>query len=152
MSTKFESSIRQISYPQQNVYNMLSDLSNLEKVKDRVPADKIQDFSFDSDTLSVKVAPVGAITMRIVDREEPKCIKFETSESPMPFNFWIQILPVSESVCKMKLTIKSEVNPFLVSMIKKPLQEGLEKIADMLQMINYEYDSDNGKQTVGKEF
>ncbi|MGM9705337.1 MAG: SRPBCC family protein [Prevotella sp.] len=138
MSTKFESSIRQISYPQQNVYNMLSDLSNLEKVKDRVPADKIQDFSFDSDTLSVKVAPVGAITMRIVDREEPKCIKFETSESPMPFNFWIQILPVSESVCKMKLTIKSEVNPFLVSMIKKPLQEGLEKIADMLQMINYE--------------
>lgn len=152
MSTKFESSIRQISYPQQNVYNMLSDLSNLEKVKDRVPADKIQDFSFDSDTLSVKVAPVGAITMRIVDRDEPKCIKFETSESPMPFNFWIQILPVSESVCKMKLTIKSEVNPFLVSMIKKPLQEGLEKIADMLQMINYEYDSDNGKQTVGKEF
>lgn len=152
MSTKFESSIRQISYPQQNVYNMLSDLSNLEKVKDRVPADKIQDFSFDSDTLSVKVAPVGAITMRIVDRDEPKCIKFETSESPMPFNFWIQILSVSESVCKMKLTIKSEVNPFLVSMIKKPLQEGLEKIADMLQMINYEYDSDNGKQTVGKEF
>ena len=138
MSTKFESSIRQIDYPQQNVYNMLSDLGNLDKVKDRVPADKIQDFSFDSDSLSVKVAPVGAITLRIVDREEPKCIKFETSESPMPFNFWIQILPVSDTVCKMKLTIRSEVNPFLVSMIKKPLQEGLEKIADVLQMINYE--------------
>ena len=138
MSTKFESSIRQIDYPQQNVYNMLSDLGNLDKVKDRVPADKIQDFSFDSDSLSVKVAPVGAITLRIVDREEPKCIKFETSESPMPFNFWIQILPVSDTVCKMKLTIRSEVNPLLVSMIKKPLQEGLEKIADVLQMINYE--------------
>ena len=34
MST-FESSIRQIPYPQQNVYDKLSDLSNLKTLKER---------------------------------------------------------------------------------------------------------------------
>ena len=136
--SKFESSIRQIPHPQQRVYDMLSDLSHLESVRSRIPEDKIKDFTFDSDSLSVDVAPVGKIRLRIVNREEPKCIKFETEQSPVPFNFWIQILPVSETSCKMKLTIKAELNPFIKGMVKKPLEEGLEKIADTLQIINYE--------------
>lgn len=116
---------------------MLSDLSNIEKVKDRIPQDKIQDLTFDTDSISVK-SPLGAIQLNIIGREEPKCIKLETQKSPMPFNLWIQILPVSETSCKMKLTIKAEVNPFIKSMVQKPLQDGIEKIADALQMIQYE--------------
>lgn len=136
MST-FESSIRQIPHPQQSVYAMLSDLANLERIRHRLPEDKLKDFSFDSDTLSVDVPPVGSIRLRIVDREEPKCIKFETEQSPVPFNFWIQILPVTDTTSKMKLTIKADLNPFIKGMVKKPLQEGIEKIADALQMIEY---------------
>ena len=137
MST-FESSIRQIPHSQQSVYAMLSDLSNIERVRSRLPEDKLKDFSFDSDSLSVNVPPVGSIRLRIVDRDAPKCIKFETEQSPVPFNFWIQVLPVTEMSCKMKLTIKAELNPFIKGMVKKPLQEGIEKIADALQMINYD--------------
>ena len=137
MST-FESSIRQIPHSQQSVYSMLSDLGNLERVRSRIPEDKIKDFTFDSDSLSITVNPVGNIKLRIVDRDEPKCIKFETEQSPIPFNFWIQVLPVTTTTSKMKLTIKAELNMFIKSMVKKPLQEGLEKIADTLQIINYD--------------
>jgi Polyketide cyclase / dehydrase and lipid transport. len=135
--TTIESSIRQIDYPQQAVYNMLSDLSNIEKVRDKIPEDKVRDLTFDSDSISVST-PMGGVRLVIVDREEPKTIKFETRESPLPFNFWIQILPVSEAVSKIKLTIKAELNPFIGGMVKKPLQEGIEKIADALQLIRYE--------------
>jgi hypothetical protein len=38
----------------------------------------------------------------------------------------------------MKLTIKADMNPFLKMMVAKPLQEGIEKIADMLAMAKYE--------------
>ena len=38
--SKFESSIKHIPYRQQAVYDKLSDLSNLEKVRDKIPADK----------------------------------------------------------------------------------------------------------------
>ena len=132
----FESSVRQIPHSQQAVYNMLSDLSNIDRVKDRIPADKLNDLTFDADSISIST-PMGAVKLKIVDREEPKCIKFETEQSPLPFNFWIQILPVTDTTCKMTLTIKAELNPFIKGMVSKPLQEGIEKIADALQMINY---------------
>ena len=134
---KFESTIRQINYPQQNVYNLLSDLSNIEKIKDRLPEDKVKDLIFDENSISIS-SPMGAVKLNIIEREEPKCIKFETEKSPLPFNLWIQILPMNESSCKMKLTIKAELNPFIKGMVSKPLQDGLEKVADLLQMIKYE--------------
>jgi carbon monoxide dehydrogenase subunit G len=135
--SKFESSVKQVPYPQQAVYNNISDLRNLEKVRDRVPEDKVQDFSFDQDTVSLNVAPVGELKLRICDREEPKCIKFETVQSPVPFNVWVQVLPVDENSSKMKVTVKAELNPFIKSMVEKPLQEGVEKIADALAMVHY---------------
>ncbi len=133
----FESTVRQINYPQQSVYQLLSDLSNIDKVKDRIPEDKVKDLTFDTDSIGINT-PMGAVKLNIVERDEPKCIKFETTESPLPFNFWIQILPVTVQSSKMKLTIKADLNPFIKGMVSKPLQEGIEKIADALQSIKYE--------------
>ena len=133
----FESSIRQIDYPQERVYALLSDMNNIDKVKDRIPEDKANGLTFDANSIGINT-PMGAVKLVIVEREAPKCIKFETAESPLPFNFWIQILPVSVTTSKMKLTIKAELNPFIKGMVSKPLTEGIEKIADALQAIHYE--------------
>ena len=135
--TKFESSIKQVPYAQEAVYKNLSDLNNLEKVRDRVPEDKINDFSYDQDTVTLNVPPVGDLKLRVVEREEPKCVKFETVQSPVPFNVWVQVLPVDENNAKMKVTVKAELNPFIKSMVEKPLQDGVEKIADALAQIKY---------------
>ena len=126
-----------IPYSQEQVYGKLSDLNNLEAVKDRIPTDKVQDLQFDADTVSFSVSPVGRLSLRIVNREAPKCIKFEAVNSPLPFNLWIQLLPVTENECKMKLTIKAEINMFLKGMVSKPMQDGLEKLTDMLAIIPY---------------
>ena len=134
--SKFESSIKHIPYPQTAVYAMLSDLSNLEKVRDKLPEDKIKDLSFDRDSLSIS-APMGSVAMKIVEREEPKCIKFAATNSPIAANLWIQVVPEGDEACKMRLTIKADINPFIKGMVSKPLQEGLEKIADVLAMIPY---------------
>lgn len=136
--SKFESSIKQIAYPQQSVYNMLSDLTNIERVKDKVPEDKLKDLTFDKDTISISVSPVGQISMRIVERDEPKTIKFASENSPMSFNFWIQILPVSDTASKMKLTIDADIPFFAKGMVSGPLKEGIEKIAEALAAIPYE--------------
>ena len=136
--SKFESSVKQIPYPQQSVYEKLSNLNNLEKVKDRMPEDKASELEFTQDTISVSVPPVGKISLQVIEREEPKTIKFQTLQSPMPFNLWIQLLPVTDESSKMKLTIQADINPFIKAMISNQLQEGIEKIADMLAMINYE--------------
>jgi len=135
--TKFESSVKPIDYPVEDVYRNLSDLSNLERVRDRVPADKLDSFHFDQDSVEVSVAPVGTIKLRIVEREENKCVKFETEQSPVPFNLWIQVLPVTEATSKMKVTVKADIPFMLKGMVGGPLQDGVEKIADALSQIPY---------------
>ena len=135
--TKFESNVKQIPYPVENVYRNLSDLNNLERVRDRIPEDKLQDFQFDSDSVQVSVAPVGTIKLRIIEREENKCVKFETEQSPLPFNLWIQVLPVNEAESKMKITVKADIPFMLKGMVSGPLQDGVEKIADALAQIPY---------------
>ena len=147
----YESNIKQIPHKQESVFNTLSDLNNLqvhkdrfEQVKDQSPDDKrkemekLKDLRFDSDSITINAPMVGDLKMRIIDRDFPKTIKFETENSPIPFNFWIQLLPTGEFSCKMKLTIKAELDMFIKGMVKKPLQEGIEKIADALAMIPYQ--------------
>ena len=115
----------------------MSDLSNLEAIKDRLPQDKVEDLSFDSDTLSFTVSPVGQLTLQIVERDPCKSIKLATTNSPLPFNMWIQLVETAEEECNVKVTIEIDINPFMKAMVQKPLQEGLEKMVEMLAVINY---------------
>lgn len=135
--SKFESSIKKVAYPQENVYKMLSDLSNIERVRDRIPEDKLKDLTFDSDSVSI-TSPMGLVTLRVVERDEPKCVKFEAEQSPVPMNLWIQMLPTSETESKLKVTIKADLPFFMAAMAKKPLEEGVEKIAEALATIPYD--------------
>jgi hypothetical protein len=135
--TKFESSVKTIPYSQESVYNKLSDLSNLEAIKDKLPEDKVKSLSFSSDSLTMQIPNIGDLTLNIVEREPSKCIKFETANSPLPFNMWIQIVALAENQCKVKVTVGMEINPFMKAMVQKPLNEGLEKMVEMLSLIQY---------------
>lgn len=135
--SKFESGIKNIPYSQERVYNKLSDLNNLEAIKDKIPEDKMQDMSFDADSISFNVSPVGSVKLNIIEREPFNCVKFQTATSPVPFTLWVQIVEVSEEESKIKITADVELNPMMKIMVEKPLKEGLEKMADMIAMINY---------------
>ena len=130
--TEFVSEIKTIPYNEDRVYAMLSDLSNLERVKDRIPQDKIKDFEFDSDSCSFAVDPVGKITFQIVEREPNKTIKFTTTNSPVPLFLWIQLKQVEEADTRLKMTIRADLNPFIKPMVSKPLQDALDKISTVI--------------------
>ena len=142
MAVQFESNVKHVPYSQERVYNKLSDLNNLEGVRERLDMvkdkldGKLEDMSFDRDSITLKVQGIS-LTLRIIEREPLKCIKFEGDKSPIPLNLWIQILPVTQEEAKMKVTIRAEVNMFMKAMVSKPLQEGVEKLADRLAMLPY---------------
>lgn len=135
--TEFVSDIQTIPHSQESIYKVLSDLSNLERMKDRIPQDKIEDFSFDTDSCSFSVSPVGKIKFSIVEREPFKTIKFAADQSPVDVFLWIQLKETDASETKMKLTVRAELNPFIKPMVSKPLQEGINRIADILANIPY---------------
>lgn len=135
--TQYESPIKHIPYAQQRVYNKLSDLNNLESLKGRVPEDKVDNLSYDADHVSFNVTGIGNIRLKVLERAPFKCIKFESVESPIPFNAWIQLIEVAEEECKIRITLGLEVNMFMKSIVSKPVKEGLEKIVEILSMIQY---------------
>jgi len=135
--TEFVSEIKTIPHNEADIFDMLSDLSNLERMKDKIPQEKISDFTFDKDSCSFSVSPIGKIKFSIVEREPNKTIKFKADESPIDVTMWIQLKQVDENDTKMKLTLKAELNPFIKLMVSKPVQEGINKVADVLAAIPY---------------
>ena len=148
---KYTSKVKIINWSNAIVYNSLSNLNflnilfnpdNLERVKHQLgeQADKfnIEDFRADKDSCTFKIAPVGAISFRIVEREESKLIKIiSEAESPITFKFWIQILPVNENSCKIRLTLHTELNVMLKMMLGKKLDKGINQIADAFTQIPF---------------
>lgn len=134
---EFISDIKTIPYVDADVYAVLSDLNNLELAKDKIPQDKVKDFTFDTDSCTVSVDPVGKIRFVVVEREPNKTIKFEAEQLPFGVTMWIQLVSSDNGETKMKLTVKADLNPFLKPMVSKPLQAGLDKVAEGLAALPY---------------
>lgn len=152
--SKFESEVKLIPQAQQVIYSRFADLNNFAAVKDalnnpevqqriseQVPADKIEELktyaeglSFETDAINI-ASPMGNITLRVVEREEPKCIKFASEGSPLQLYVWIQLLPHGDYETKMRVTVGAEVNFFMKGMVAKPLQQAADGLANMLSAI-----------------
>ena len=154
MSMKESSSVKNISAPVERVYATLSNLENLRPLIERAQNDEglrekmrqaeqenaleqLKDIEITADSIALPTPMFGTISMCIIEREEGKCIKFETRQSPVKANLWIQTLPVSSDQSKMKLTIDADIPFMLKAMVGGKLKDGVEKIADALAMINY---------------
>ncbi len=151
---KYESQIKQVPYSQSAVYAKLADLTNLAVIKERfndpnvqakIPADKVEEvrnavnqMEFTADTVSAPAGPIGTIAVQIVDREPEKCVKFTSTNSPVGFKLWVQVLPTSDTTSKIKVTIDADLNFFMKQMVGSHLEKGVDKFADMLAMIPYE--------------
>ena len=79
--TTYESDVKTISQPQEMVFNLLSDLSNLQKVQNseiegsEKAAEHFKDITFDADSVNFSVPGVGRVGFRIIEREPYKTIK-----------------------------------------------------------------------------
>ena len=152
---KYESKIKQINAPVEIVYTTLSNLENLrplldniqnnEVVKEKIreagqdPAqlERLKDVTLTEDRIAFPAPMVGEVALAVVEREENKCIKFQTEQSPVEANLWIQVLPVTDTTSKMRLTIKADLNPMMKMMIGSKIENGLDQFAEMLARIPY---------------
>jgi len=91
--SKYESQICSIPCDAHTVYRVLSNLESLNRVKDLIPQDKVQELEVSADAIRLKVDGLGQkITIRIVDKEEDKTIKFGAENIPLEMNSWIQLM------------------------------------------------------------
>ena len=136
--SKYESKISSAPCSAQQIYRVLSDMRSLERVRDLIPQDKIQEMNIEPDRVKLKVDGLAQkITIAIVDRIENDTVKFGLEGIPMDGNFWIQLKEVSPTDTRIKLTVKADI-PFMFKfMVEKKLQTGLDQAADMLAQFPY---------------
>jgi carbon monoxide dehydrogenase subunit G len=139
---RIESCVKHIAYSQEQVYAKVSDLSNLKTLIDRIPEDQKQGINLENlecspDKVSTVVQPVGKVEVAIVSREPFKCVKMESTQSPIKLYLWIQIVSTGQDSCKIKITVDADLNIFIAKMAEKPLTEAVEKLADMLAVLQY---------------
>ena len=137
-ASKYESKISSAPCSAQQIYRVLSDMRSLERVKDLIPQDKVQEMQIEPDRVRLKVDGLAQkITIAIVDRIENDTIKFGLEGIPMEGNFWIQLKEVSPTDTRIKLTVKADI-PFMFKfMVEKKLQTGLDQAAEMLAQFPY---------------
>jgi len=147
---KYESEVKIIASQQECVYNHLSNLKNLEPLFDpkriselkkqypNTPEIKLENFRATADECSFSISPVGNIGVQIIEREPSKLIKLTGSKSvPFQVNCWVQLLPVDEANCKVKITLHAELNPMIKMLVGKHLKEGVDHLALALTKIEY---------------
>ena len=136
--SKYESKITSAPCSAAQIYKVLSNLQNLERVKDLIPKDKIQEMDIEPDRVRLKVDGLAQkITIAIVDRIENDTVKFGAEGIPMDTNFRIQMKEVSPTDTRLKLTIKADIPFMFKMMLEKKLQTGLDQAADMLAQFPY---------------
>lgn len=159
--SEYKSGVKTVFAPQQRVFDKLSNLNNLsvvqqltenpdmrqrfeEQMEGKVSVqqldtivEKIKTLQFDQDSVTTDAGMLGNITLRIIEREEPKCVKFALEGAPLQANLWVQLLPASEEQSAMRITLRADLNFFLKQMLGNKLQEGVNGLAQMLASIPY---------------
>jgi uncharacterized membrane protein len=136
--SKYESKITAAPRSASQIYRVLSNLENLERVRQFIPQEKVQEMEISADRVRLKVDGLAQkITIAIVDRIENDTVKFGAEGIPMDANFWIQLKEVSPTDTRIKLTVKADIPFMFKMMVDKKLQQGLDQAADMLAQFPY---------------
>jgi carbon monoxide dehydrogenase subunit G len=135
---KYESKIGQIVANDAAVFAILSNLENINRFRDAIPQDKIQELEISSDRIRFKVEGLGQkIAIVILEKEEYKTIKFGAENLPIPFNVWIQLKQIAEMDTRIRITVKTDMPAMFKMMFDKKIQQGLDQAIDMLCQIPY---------------
>lgn len=132
-----ENSVKNIPHPQEMVYRVLSDLNNLEIVVNRFAENEINNLEYTDETVSFSIPGVGVVIFRIVEKEPERKIKFVSDNSFIPLSLAVLIEQVDEFSSTLTLSISADINMIMAGMIRKPLKEGVEKLAQVLAQIPY---------------
>lgn len=131
---KIESKITRSEHSDQKLYDFITDFNNFESL---IPEDKVKNWQSDKESCSFSIDGIGSAGLKIIEKEPNKLVKI-TSEGSSPVNFlmWIQLKKVDDNDTRIKITIDPQVNMMMMTMVKKPLQEFVDMLAERMSSLS----------------
>ena len=135
---EFSSDLKTIPHTDRDVFRVLSDLRNLDLIKNLIPEDKVKDFIFDKDSVSFRVDNIGKVSFIVIERLPDSYVRFKSEKLPFEVFLEIQLQMKSEDETELVMVAKSDLNPFMKSVVEKPMREAVDSIAEAMTQLPYD--------------
>ncbi len=132
--TRFESQHVTVPKDQESLFEQLSDLQNF---KDLLPEDKIEDWKASPSVCTFKVKGAAKIGLELKESHPYDKIELKTTDkTPVAFTMDIHLNKKGEQEVEAYLTCEADLNPFMKTLIEKPLRKLFDHIAERLVQVN----------------
>ena len=135
---EFNSDLKTIYHSDRDIFRVLSDLRNLDFVKEFIPEDQIKEFVFDKDSVSFRIDAIGKVTFLVIERQPESLIRFKSEKLPFDVFLEIQLQLKSEEETELIMMVQSDISPFMRGIVEKPMRDAVDRISDALTQLPYD--------------
>jgi len=145
MASEFKSREAVIQAPVEKVYERFSNPENLRSIidnapADRIPADKLEQLKnvkITPDSITLPGGPTGAVTLRLDHCVEPSLIRLKAADVPIDIALELHLAPAGPDTTNAQAVIVADIPMMLRPMVKGPLQQVADKVAELFTAIPF---------------
>ena len=134
-----------INAPVETVFDKLSNLTNLQSLLDKVPAERIPEdkrqmfnnIKITSDTIEVPGGPMGNLLFRVTERQPTSLIRLHGEGIPVEMSLVLNLKPLSESSSSANVDIDINIPAMLKPMVGGQIQKIANQFGDVLGAIPF---------------
>lgn len=142
---KYSSGNIKLNASAETVFNKLSNLNNLKNLLNNVPADRVpedkremfENLKITEDSIQIPGGPMGSLTLKMVEKIEPKLIKLAGEGLPIALSLAMNIEPEGENSSSANVDIDIDIPAMLKPMIGGQIQKMASQFGDMLGAISF---------------
>ncbi len=123
-----ESPKSNVQKSQKELYEYLTDLENFKNI---LP-DSLEEFSIRDDSFKFQLKGMPAVRLGFYKKQEFDLIKLKATSDSFPIYLTCKIIPISDSKSEAQLFFDGEINAMMAMMLKKPLQNLLDGLAEKM--------------------
>jgi len=106
-------------------------LTDLENFKNILP-DSLEEFSVSGDSFKFALKGMPAIRLAFDEKQEFDLIKLKATSDKLPVFLTCKLSKLTDSQSQVQLFFDGDINPMMAMMIKKPLQNLLDTLAEKM--------------------
>ncbi|MDD7438615.1 MAG: hypothetical protein PUK66_07285 [Bacteroidales bacterium] len=122
------------------IFGMVENPHNMEPLLEKY-RDKLDDnvkVELVGDQISLTLPMVGNVIMKRTEVVAPNRVKYETIKSPVPVALVFSLSKHEASHTLGQISVEVNMPPFLSGMVKGKVEPGLDKIANLLEQIDFD--------------
>jgi|GEM_PF-5975738 len=127
-----ESRIGKIAAGQEDIYEIISDFTNIPKF---IPPEKLEGIKTEKEMLTFNLPETGEMTLSIDKREPSSLVKYKGNFRDQLFYLYIQLKSPSQGDTRFKLTLRAEIPSVIGWSIKGKMQTMLDDLVGRIEKI-----------------